>query len=298
MTSSGPSVPQRASSKLRALISRGEPVVVPGALEPLTAMLIESLGYKCLCLGGTIVSAQLRVVEPLLMLPDVVAAARQLTRVTSLPLIVDGEHGFGDAIQAERMVHDYEEAGVAGAHLEDSRVPRRMMGSPMISMEQMVRKIKAAQAAKSDPDFLLICRTEAAGARVGGGIDEVRRRLSAYVEAGADALMPMVFDHDDAAAIGTEFRSVPLIYIAGSRRDTQPELSIPEIADMGYQIIFYASLGVSAALEAFRATFQTLQEKGSSGVAQGVHTGVWDVVESQIGTARARELEKADTDPA
>jgi len=266
--------PGNARTRLRQLLKDGGTLVAPGAMDPLSALLIEHLGFRAIYLGGLVIAARLGTSEQTLSMSESVEAARLITRVTRTPLIVDAEAGFGDAIQVERTVSEFEAAAVAAIHLEDAHFPVRMQANPMISLEAMVTKIRVARATRSDPDFILIARTEAWGAP-GGGIDEVRRRLSAYADAGADALIPMVFDREQAARIGEEFRGLPLVYFAASRRDPLPELSAAGAAEMGYQIVIYPAIGMGVAAASIISAYSRLRDEGHTGLAIATQTEAW-----------------------
>jgi len=276
--------------RFRALLKEGKPVVSPGVIDPLSALLVESLGFECISLGGLIVAARIGTVEQVINLTDAVEAARLITKVTQAALMVDAEAGWGDNIGVERTVREFEAAGVASIHIEDARVPRRMQHTPMVSVEEMVGKIRVAKATQTDPDFFLTARTEA-WESPGGGPDEVRRRLNAYAEAGADGLMPMVFDRDLAARLAEEFRGIPLVFASTTRRDPNPEMSVSEIAAMGYQIIVYAAVGMGSAAQALVSIYGRLKTAGRVNVDPKEMTQIWDRINAVIGAPRYRQLE-------
>jgi 2-methylisocitrate lyase-like PEP mutase family enzyme len=283
---------QTSPVSLRSLLDNGKPIVVGGVLEPLGAMILESMGFDAILMGGLIVSAQLGWHEALLTREDVVEAGRAVTRVTKTPLIVDMEHGFGDSIQVERTVRDFQAAGIAGAHLEDSRVPRRIRGYDTVPMEEMVTKIKVAQAARTDGDFFLFCRTEAG--RAPGGFDEARRRLHAYAEAGADALLPMVLTHSEAEKIGEEFgKHIPLAYAYIPPAVRRGE-SVQDIAEMGYKFIWYVEEGINPSLHAFQRAFKTLQETGVPDMDPDMES-LPSFLQRFVGLEHSLQLEIAET---
>jgi 2-methylisocitrate lyase-like PEP mutase family enzyme len=278
-TASGPGL--SSGGKLRQLLSERRSIIAPGILDPLSASLIESLGYECMCSGGLVTTMELRIPESTISLLDTVDTARRITHVTDVPLIVDGESGFGDSQQVARTIHELERVGAAATHIEDSRFPRPRNGIAMVPIDEMAAKIKTAVASRDDPDFMIIARTEAYKTP-GGGIDEVRRRLDAYAEAGADVLMPMVFDHEHAARIGQEYQQLPLVYLGRTLRDEKPELSVTEIAAMGYQLILYAIGSITVAAHAIVSMHQNLINEGKTGMDQEMVREVWERLERLV----------------
>src|SRR5207245_5570875 len=122
----------------------------------------------------------------LLSVAEFVERARTITQATSLPLLCDADTGFGEALNVERTVRLFESAGVAGIHLEDQELPKRcghLSGKRLVGAEVMAAKVRAAVAARRDPDFVIVARTDARGVL---GLDEAVRRARLYVEAGAD----------------------------------------------------------------------------------------------------------------
>src|SRR6202030_2782093 len=121
---------------------------------------------------------------------EFVEQARTLTRAISLPLLCDADTGFGEALNVERTVRLFEEAGAAGIHLEDQVLPKRcghLSGKQLVSAEEMAAKVRAAVAARRDPDFVIMARTDA---RSVNGLNDTIRRARLYLEAGADAVFP------------------------------------------------------------------------------------------------------------
>src|SRR5579871_914323 len=168
-----------------------EPLQVPGAFSPLVARLAERLGFRAVYLSGAALSATAAVPDVgLLTLTEFVEAARGMAAATPLPLLCDADTGFGEALNVERTVRQFEAAGVAGIHLEDQEFPKRcghLSGKSVVTAEAMASKIRAAVAAKKDKDFVIIARTDAKGVN---GFDDAVRRAKMYLAAGADAIFP------------------------------------------------------------------------------------------------------------
>src|SRR5579864_8431633 len=174
------------------------PIQVPGVFNALVARMAERLGFRAVYLSGGALSAAAGVPDVgLLTLTDFVDEARRIALATSLPLLSDADTGFGEALNVERTVRLFEAAGAAGLHLEDQQLPKRcghLSGKSLVTAEEMAAKIRAAAAARYDPDFVVIARTDARGVF---GLDEVVRRARLYVEAGADAIFPEALESKD-----------------------------------------------------------------------------------------------------
>src|SRR4051794_34041653 len=142
------------------------PIVIVGAFNALTAKLAERLGFEAVYLSGGALSAGWAGLPDigLLTATEFAEAAAVLARATSLPVLCDADTGFGEAVNVERTVQLYEEAGAAGLHLEDQQLPKRcghLSGKTLIDPAAMVAKIRSAISARRDPDFVVIARTDA-----------------------------------------------------------------------------------------------------------------------------------------
>ena len=179
-------------ARLRAAWQAG-PIMIPGAFNALTAQMAERLGFPAVYLSGGALSAGWAGLPDIGLLTQTEFAeqAAVLARATSLPVLCDADTGFGEAIHVERTVRLYEEAGVAGLHLEDQVLPKRcghLSGKGLVETASMAAKVRAAVAARRDPDFVIVARTDA----------RTRSRAStrpsgaphAYLAAGADMIFP------------------------------------------------------------------------------------------------------------
>jgi len=186
----------RGSTRLRQYLAEKKLLVKPSAFDALSAKIIESAGFKIMGLTGYGASIAMlgKPDAGFLTLTEMVTLARYVTAATRIPVICDADTGFGNAINVLRTTEEFIKAGAAGFHIEDQVAPKRcghVAGKQLISMEEAVGKIRAADRVRKDldPDFLLIARTDARGA-VDGSLDEVIRRGRAYMEAGADMIFP------------------------------------------------------------------------------------------------------------
>src|SRR5438874_5766082 len=166
------------------------PLVLPSAHDALTARIIERAGFKAYQTGGFSLAAAMHAV------PDVDLehfgeksdVVRKILTASPLPVLVDGDDGYGDAKNVTRTVHEYEAMGASALFIEDQVAPKRcghMAGKQVIPAEEMEKKVRAAVAARQDPDFFIVARTDAIEPH---GLDEAIRRAQRYLNAGADGV--------------------------------------------------------------------------------------------------------------
>ncbi|WP_067651899.1 methylisocitrate lyase [Nocardia harenae] len=173
----------------RTGLTSGKIQRIPGAFNPLVATLIQEIGFEGVYVSGAVLSADLGLPDiGLTTLTEVAGRGQQIARVTDLPVLIDADTGFGEPMSAARTVTVLEDAGIAGLHLEDQVNPKRcghLDGKAVVPVEDMLRRLTAAVAARRDPNFVICARTDAAGIE---GIDAAIDRVTAYAEAGADLI--------------------------------------------------------------------------------------------------------------
>jgi methylisocitrate lyase len=250
-----------AGKRLRDAWQAG-PVAIPGAFNALTARLIERLGFRAVYLSGGALSAASGVPDVgLLTLTEFADDARRLATATTLPLLCDADTGFGEALNVERTVHLLESAGAAGIHLEDQLFPKRcghLSGKSLVEPDVMAAKIRAAVAARRDPDFVVIARTDARGVT---GFDDAVRRAKAYLAAGADAIFPEAMESADEFARFA--REVPAPLLANMTEFGKgPLLTVSELGAMGYKMVLYPLTAFRAAMKAAEDTLRSLRDAG------------------------------------
>ncbi|MDQ0380456.1 isocitrate lyase/PEP mutase family protein [Amycolatopsis thermophila] len=252
--------PAQRRVAFRELVRASEPLVLPGAYDAFTARLVERAGFPAAYLGSFAAAAS-TFGHPdvgLITLNDMVEASRRIVEATGLPVLADGENGFYDAENIWRTVQAFEGAGVAGIHIEDNlggKHTSRPAG--LMTRERMTNRIRAALDARTDPDFLIIARSDAAW--VYRDVDEAVSRLRSYVAAGADA----VFAPAIPAAKLKEVRSridAPVVVAADlfdAPDGDRPGSTLAEYAEAGadvlllwYSLIGAAAKNVLAALDA------------------------------------------------
>ena len=243
-------------STLRQLVNRKTGLVVPGAYDGISARLVERTGFPAVYMSGYGTSASR------LGLPDLGYAglaemadhARNLAAAVTIPLIADADTGYGNALSVRRTVQTYEAAGVAGLHIEDQVAPKRcghLSGHQIIPLAEFAGKIRAAAEARSDPDLLIIARTDAISAV---GFDEALRRGEAAAKAGADMLfIEAPRDEAQVHRVAGAF-DTPLLYnyAPGGR---SPLLPFSRLRELGYAVIL---LPIDALLVGVRAIAQFL----------------------------------------
>ena len=247
---------QRFAEQVRS----GQPILAPVALDPLSARLVESLGFEAAYLSGGGFGFQLSVSEALLTITEVAGLTRQITARSDVPLIVDGGVGFGDALHTTRAVREIEAAGAAAIEIEDQVAPKRAHHHKgvehLVPLEMMVDKVREAVAARLDPDFIIIART---GAVRNESFERALERCAAYRESGADVLMLFTSDPDQIAEAGRVLGG-PLSMMAPADR-----LDRTELASHGFNVLIDPFTGQVAAYGAMRDAYRQIAERGASG---------------------------------
>ena len=239
-----------------------QPIAIPGVFNALVAKMAERLGHDAVYLSGGALSASFGVPDVgLLTLSEFVNEARSIARATSLPLLCDADTGFGEALNVERTVQLFEEAGAAGIHLEDQEMPKRcghLSGKSVVSAEVMVAKLRAAVAARRDRDFVIIARTDARGVH---GFDEAVRRANLYLQAGADAIFPEALENADEFAAFAKAVNAPLL-ANNTEFGRTPNLDVAAFASLGYRMVLFPLTAYRAALKAARDTLGDIKTLG------------------------------------
>ncbi|MGQ4513156.1 methylisocitrate lyase [Streptomyces sp. DW26H14] len=255
--------PQDRRHTFREQLASGRLVRMPGAINPLSARLIQDTGFDAVYLSGAVMAADLGLPDiGLTTNVEIAARAAQTTRVTDLPVLIDADTGFGEPMNAARTVQLLEDAGLAGLHLEDQVNPKRcghLDGKTITPREDMVKRLRAAVDARRDPDFLLMARTDARSVE---GLDAAIDRAKAYVEAGADAIFP------EALADVSEYEAfrkavdVPLLANLTEFGKT-PLLAAPTLESLGYNIALYPVTLLRTAMGAVESGLRTIAAEGT-----------------------------------
>lgn len=251
-----------ARARLRAMLHNGEMVVAPGAYDGATAMLVEAAGYSAVYMTGAGVSATHGLPDyGLLTLTEMTAQAARVARSVEIPTIADADTGYGNELNVTRTIREYEAAGVAALHIEDQVSPKRcghLIGKEIVDREDFLIKIRAAIAARRDPEMMIIARTDA---RAVAGMDEAVWRSNAALEAGADMIFLEATQSAEEAAAVPELVHGPCLLnmVEGG---VTPVRSIATAREMGYAMVIAPALVLGTMVAATLRALQTFRETG------------------------------------
>lgn len=238
------------------------PVAIPGVFNALVARMAQRLGFQAVYLSGGALSAASGMPDVGLMtLPEFVEQARLIAAATPLPLLCDADTGFGEALNVQRTVQLFEGAGAAGIHLEDQILPKRcghLSGKGLVEPAVMAAKIRAAVAARRDPDFVIMARTDA---RSVNGFDDAVERARLYLEAGADAIFPEALENEEEFARFAREVSAPLIANM-TEFGKSPNLDVATLGRLGYRMVLFPLTAFRPAMKAAWETLATLMRDG------------------------------------
>ena len=250
-------------ARLRELISKGA-IMMPGVPNASIARQVERLGFDAVYVSGAgMANATAGVPDiGLLTLTEVAQLAGYIARAVKIPAIVDADTGFGGAENVARTIRELEVAGLAGCHIEDQEFPKRcghLAGKSLIDIEEMTERIKAAVAARRDPDFMIIARTDA---RAVEDFDRTLDRAQRYMAAGADAIFPEALQSAD------EFRDfaskIDLPLLANMTEfGKSPLLSFKELAGFGYRMVIFPQSAFRVSMKASEGLLRALKEGGT-----------------------------------
>lgn len=226
----------------KELLAREKPLLLPAAHDALCARLIERAGFPAYTIGGfALVGARYGIPDiGLAAFGEISAGIRDIMAATRLPVMVDCDTGYGDVKNVTRTIQGYEAMGVSSIFLEDQVSPKRcghMAGKDVIAADEMVRKIRAAVAARRSADFFIVARTDA---RAVIGLDEALRRGELYLEAGADGLFieaPQTLA--ELERVGKTFQGVPQIANMVENGGQTPVLPPSELYRLGFNMVAY-----------------------------------------------------------
>ena len=277
--------------KMRALITRQGYTMVPGAYDTLTAMLVEQAGFEAVYLtGGGYSRANGYPDLGLLTLSENVRFIGLTVEAVGLPVIADGDTGYGNAINVIRTVREYEKSGVAAFHIEDQVSPKKCghyEGKEVISCAEMVGKIQAAADTRRDPDLVIIARSDA---RAIEGLQAAIDRVNSYLEAGADVgFVEAPQNVEELRVVAREVHGPALVNVFEGGRT--PMLPARELETMGFRLGIYPSQTHRAAIRAAQRVLAALKEDGDTNRVEA-DLATFQQREDAVGTARWRFLEE------
>ena len=273
----------RTTAQLRKILKNNDITAAPGVFDALTAQVAARQGFKMLYMGGTATTAVV-LGSPdvgITTMDEMVDNAARIVAATGLPLIADADNGYGNALNVRRAVRAFERAGVAGIHIEDQQSPKRcglLAGKALISLNEMLSKVKAALDARTDSDFLIIARTDAAHIDT---FDEAMDRCHAFEDAGADMLFIVPpLSVEEIQRLKGRFK-IPLMFHRDSS-GRSPDMSLQELAACGHKLSIYPTALMFASIKACGNVLAEIKKSGSlSGVVDqlSTFTDLEDVVE-------------------
>lgn len=247
----------------RKVIESGRTLLVPGAPNALTARLIEDVGFDAAYLTGAGLSNTFLGMPDigLLTLPEIATHVAAISAVVETPLIVDADTGFGNAVNVWHTVRTLERAGAFAIQLEDQTFPKRcghFEGKSVVAAEEMAAKVRSAVEARTDPNLLIMARTDA---RATEGLEEAIRRARMYRDAGADILfVEAPRSEDEIRAIAAEVEGPKVLNIVEGGKT--PALRLERAAELGFAIVLYANLPLVVHIHAVRGLLTFMKENG------------------------------------
>jgi len=262
-------MPQTQAARLRELLEAKPMVVAPGAYDAITARTIAQAGFPAVYMTGAGTAASLGYPDfGLVTMTEMVANAARIARSIDVPLIADADTGYGNELNVVRTVQEHERAGTAGIHIEDQVSPKKcghLDDKEIIPREEFAAKIRAAVAARRDPDFVIIARTDS---RAAAGFDEAVARANLALQAGADmAFFEAPQTMEEIAAVPRLVQGPCLLNVV--RGGKTPEINLNDAQSMGYRVAIVPGLLLKTVLGACDAALAELQATGIHPVPLG-----------------------------
>ncbi|MFK7964104.1 MAG: oxaloacetate decarboxylase [Burkholderiaceae bacterium] len=261
-------------SALKSHLDAGEFVVAPGVFELISAKIADQMDFPALYMTGygTVASYLGLPDAGLASYTDMVNRVATMAGATSKPLIADGDTGYGGLLNVDHTVRGYERAGAAAIQMEDQEFPKKCGHTPgrrVIPLEDMVRKIKVAVAARESEDFLIIARTDA---RTNYGLAEALKRGQAFEEAGADIIfIESPESEDEMQQICRTIQKPTLVNVVDG--GSTPVLPLQSLEELGYSMAIFPATGFLAMGAALQSTYQHIEKTGSSA---GIQTPLYN----------------------
>ena len=246
----------------RAKLASGELIRMPGAFNPLSALLIQDKGFEGVYISGAVLAADLGLPDiGLTTLTEVAGRGQQIARMTELPAIIDADTGFGEPMNVARTIQTLEDAGLAGTHIEDQINPKRcghLDGKSVVDEDTAIKRIRAATDARRDPNFLIMARTDI---RAVEGLDAAIDRAKALVDAGADAIFPEAMR--DLGEFDAMRAALDVPILANMTEFGKSDLfSTDQLRDAGVNIVIWPVSLLRIAMGAAGRALDTLMDEG------------------------------------
>ena len=271
------------TKKLRQMLNSGQMVVAPFTLNALHAKIAESVGFDAVYMTGAGTAAERGFSDVgLLTMTEMVANARYIANAVDIPVVCDADTGYGNPLNVQRTVREYQSTGVAAIHIEDQVFPKKcgfFEGKQVIPSQEMVQKIHAALDARTDPDFVIIARCDAYAVT---GWEDTVRRCRDYISAGADMVfVDGIKTEDDLHLYARDLADLPRLY-NGDLLPTQ------EVAELGYKLMICGST-IWLIYQQLHDSFAELKSTGKVDSAR--YGNRWQVADL-LGLQEVYELER------
>src|SRR5688572_22083020 len=251
-----------AGERFRSLVERHDILQLPGAYNGLSALQAKAAGFDALYLSGAAMSASMGLPDlGILTIDDVCFHIRQMARASGLPILVDGDTGFGEALNVMHMVRSFEEAGAGAVQIEDQLLPKKcghLSDKKLAAAEDMAAKVAAARKARRH--LYIVARTDALERE---GLEGAIARAKLYVEAGADAIFPEALSDAEAFARFAAEVDVPLLANMTEFGKT-PFMTARAFQQLGYKMVIWPVSALRIAARAHEELYATLREKGGA----------------------------------
>lgn len=246
---------------LRRLMEEEEVIIAPGVFNPISALIAEQTGFKAVYLSGAALTGSLALPDlGIITLDEVIYFTREIASKIRIPLIVDADTGFGEALNLVRAIKMFELVGAAAIHIEDQVLPKKcghLKGKRLIPLEDMVNKIRAAKRAAKD--IVLIARTDA---RSVTGLEDAIERANAYVDAGAEVIFPEALYSEEEFKLFA--RRVDTYLLANMTEfGRTPYYTVEQFRDWGYKIVIFPATSFRASVKTIREVYETILKEGT-----------------------------------
>jgi 2-methylisocitrate lyase-like PEP mutase family enzyme len=252
--------------KLRALLDRPGPVLAPGVYDCISAKVVERAGFDAAFVSGAAVTASVLGYPDvgLQTMPEILGQVRNMARAVEIPLLVDIDTGYGNALNMMRAVREFESAGAAGVFFEDQTFPKRcghFEGKKLIPADEMAVKVRAACQARRSDDFVIVARTDA---RALEGLSGAIARAQAYVAAGADVIYVEALLSEDEMRQAAAAIKAPLQANMSEGSGKTPVVHYELLHRIGFKIISYSGLLQRTAIRNMQNALEVLRKEGSA----------------------------------
>jgi methylisocitrate lyase len=287
---------ERQSTRLRALLRNKTFLHMPSVYDAIGGRLVQSLGYEAAYIGGYVTGGSTAVTEPLLTMTEQVRLAADIAQSIDIPLIADAGAGWGEPVHVMRTMREFIRFGIAGIHIEDQLFPKRAHYHKYvvhgIPVEEFVEKVEysAKERDRSDPDFVIIARTDTCRAL---GLEEASMRLNRAADVGAD--LGLLFPRNPAEAErAPKVCRLPLVYVQSrGNRDGRPIFSRQELQQMGYIACIEAQVVLCTAFHFLKKALAELRETGNyKGLSEAEFVKARQDVEDIISLNEYYEIEE------